>query len=84
MLWRARRRMHLLQHELSPTSGIEGTRIEADAITDTMKHYRDKHLESFAQQEAPFSSLVFTDSLTAYRRIRSHGLNIAQTLAGEK
>jgi phosphate:Na+ symporter len=57
---------------------------EADAITETMKDYRDKHLAAFAQEASPLASLMFTDSLTAYRRIRSHTLNVAQALAGEK
>lgn len=57
---------------------------EADQITDSMKSFRDEHLENFAQEQAsPLSSLVFTDTLTAYRRIRSHTLNIAQALTRE-
>lgn len=51
---------------------------EADAIMKTMKDYRDEHLRTFAHEASPLASLVFTDSLTAYRRIRSHTLNIAQ------
>ena len=57
---------------------------EADQITDSMKSFRDEHLENVAQEQAsPLSSLVFTDTLTAYRRIRSHTLNIAQALTRE-
>ncbi len=57
---------------------------EADQITDSMKSFRDEHLENFAREQAsPLSSLAFTDTLTAYRRIRSHTLNIAQAIARE-
>ena len=64
---------------------LERAKSDADEITETMKDYRDKFLEEFAAKEStPLASLVFTDSLTAYRRVRSHALNVAQTVVGEK
>lgn len=57
----------------------------ADTINHTAKDYRDKHLEHFAtEQTSSIAGLIFTDLLSSYRRIRSHTLNIAQALAGEK
>ena len=58
----------------------EGTRIHA-----LMKIYRKQHLERLAREQAnPLSSLVFTDILTDYRRMKDHVLNIAESQAGEK
>ncbi len=60
-------------------------RVHGDSITHEMKESRGKHL---ARVEAgiagPFASLIFTDMLNAYRRIKDHGLNIAEAIAGEK
>jgi phosphate:Na+ symporter len=64
---------------------ITKARSEGDAVTHTVKNSRDKHLAHFANSHSsPLSSLVFTDMLTAYRRVKDHALNIAETLAGEK
>jgi Na+/phosphate symporter len=50
-----------------------------------VKHYRNSHLARLERKEtAPLASLVFMDMLSAYRRIKDHGLNIAEVLAGEK
>ncbi len=58
----------------------EGTRIHA-----LMKIYRKQHLERLAREQVnPLSSLVFTDILTDYRRMKDHVLNIAESQAGEK
>jgi phosphate:Na+ symporter len=56
-----------------------------DAITHEMKEYRARHLERVGTEQAsPLASLIFTDMLNAYRRLKDHGLNIAEALAGEK
>jgi len=56
-----------------------------DAITHLVKQYRTKHLERVESGHIlPLKSLIFTDILTSYRRIKDHGLNIAEALAGEK
>jgi phosphate:Na+ symporter len=58
---------------------------EGDTITHRVKHYRNSHLARLERKEtAPLASLVFMDMLSAYRRIKDHGLNIAEVLAGEK
>ena len=55
------------------------------AITHTVKEYRTKHLARVGTgTTTPLKSLIYTDMLTAYRRIRDHAYNIAEVLAGEK
>jgi phosphate:Na+ symporter len=60
-------------------------RVSGDAITYEMKEARDKHLDRLADKKTdPLASLIFIDMLNAYRRIKDHGLNIAEAVAGEK
>lgn len=54
-------------------------------ITHVMKDYRQRHLDRLAEGKVtPLSSLVYTDMLNSYRRIKDHTLNIAEVAAGEK
>lgn len=54
-------------------------------ITALMKECRSKHLERVGTTlTTPLMSLIYTDMLNAYRRIKDHALNIAEVLAGEK
>ncbi len=54
-------------------------------VTSLMKKYRAEHITRVESGKAtPIKSLIFTDILNAYRRIKDHGLNIAEVLAGEK
>lgn len=72
--------------ERNDTSDILG-RAESDsgAITRQMKEYRNLHLQRLSESKAsPLSSLVFTDMLNNYRRMKDHALNIAEVIAGEK
>lgn len=58
---------------------------KARAITRYMKEYRAKHLERVEKGLAsPLKSLIYTDMLSAYRRIKDHAFNIAEVLVGEK
>ncbi|MHB0946792.1 MAG: Na/Pi cotransporter family protein [Sedimentisphaerales bacterium] len=55
------------------------------SITELMKRYRREHIARVSSGEAtPVKSLIYTDMLNAYRRIKDHGLNIAEVLSGEK
>ena len=64
---------------------LSKARVQGDAITHEMKESRDKHLSRMETKHAPpLASLVFTDVLNAYRRIKDHGLNIAEAVAGQK
>lgn len=75
------------------TSGVKGERPETvskantqgEAITHTIKDLRTRHLEKMGEKGVtPLSSLIYTDILNAYRRVKDHALNIAEALAGEK
>ena len=58
---------------------------DGKSITELMKRYRSEHLARISSGLAtPLKSLVYTDMLNSYRRIKDHGLNIAEVLAGEK
>jgi len=56
-----------------------------DEITHLIKEYRTNHLERVEKGDlSPLKSLIITDMLNAYRRVKDHALNIAEVLAGEK
>lgn len=56
-----------------------------EEITHMIKETRDEHLARVGSEGAtPLGSLVFTDMLNAYRRVKDHAVNIAEALAGEK
>jgi phosphate:Na+ symporter len=58
---------------------------DAAKVIKVMKDFRHEHLETFARQSHnPLMSLVYTDMLTAFRRLRDHAFNVAEVLAGEK
>ncbi len=65
--------------------GLTKARVSGDAITYEMKEARDRHLDRLADKlTEPLASLIFIDMLNAYRRVKDHGLNIAEAVAGEK
>jgi phosphate:Na+ symporter len=54
-------------------------------ITIAMKQYRTAHLERVGTgTTTPLKSLIFTDMLNAYRRIKDHAFNIVEVVIGEK
>jgi phosphate:Na+ symporter len=58
---------------------------KGNAVTKFMKECRSRHLIRVGDGKAtPLKSLIYTDMLSAYRRIKDHGFNIAEVLAGEK
>ncbi|VGO20055.1 Na/Pi cotransporter family protein [Pontiella sulfatireligans] len=58
---------------------------DSDVITRQMKEYRRLHLLRLSESKSsPLHSLVFTDMLNDYRRMKDHALNIAEVVAGEK
>jgi len=66
--------------DVLPTAESKGK-----SVTELMKRYRSEHLARVSRGEAtPLKSLIYTDMLNAYRRIKDHGLNVAEVLAGEK
>jgi phosphate:Na+ symporter len=60
-------------------------RTKGIAVTNLMKECRDRHLVRVGDGVVlPLMSLIYTDMLTAYRRIKDHAFNIAEVLAGAK
>ena len=58
---------------------------QGEAITHFIKECRTKHLQRVGTTHtSPLKSLIFTDMLNSYRRIKDHTLNIAEALAGIK
>ncbi|MDA0989814.1 MAG: Na/Pi cotransporter family protein [Verrucomicrobia bacterium] len=57
---------------------------QGDAVTHVIKQCRDRHQGRLETgKESPQMSLIYADMLTAYRKIRGHALNIAETIAKE-
>jgi phosphate:Na+ symporter len=55
------------------------------AVTNFMKECRERHLARVGEGVVTaLMSLIYTDMLTAYRRIKDHAFNIAEVLIGEK
>jgi phosphate:Na+ symporter len=58
---------------------------QGDLITEQFYEFRNRHLARLSETTVePLLSLIYGDMLNAYRRVRDHILNIAETLAGEK
>ncbi|MCF7848344.1 MAG: Na/Pi cotransporter family protein [Kiritimatiellales bacterium] len=58
---------------------------DSERVTQQMKEYRRLHLVRLSESTtSPLHSLVFTDMLNNYRRMKDHALNIAEVIAGEK
>jgi phosphate:Na+ symporter len=58
---------------------------DGELITRHMKDYRHLHLIRLSENKVPaLKSLVYTDMLNNYRRMKDHALNIAEVIAGEK
>lgn len=64
---------------------LSKARIQGAAIDVFVKDSRRRHLAQVGNESAnPRSTLIFTDMLNAYQRVKDHVLNIAEALAGEK
>ncbi len=55
---------------------------EGKGITRLVKAFRSSHLQRVESGEVtPLKSLVYTDMISGYRKIKDHGLNIVETYA---
>jgi len=64
---------------------ISKAQTDGDQITRQMKEYRRLHLIRLSEKKVPpLKSLVYTDILNNYRRMKDHAFNIAEVIAGEK
>ena len=58
---------------------------DSDMINSLFKKCRRDHITRIEKKSVvPLSSLIFIDILQSYRKVKSHALNIAEALAGEK
>ncbi len=59
--------------------------IRGMAVTKYMKECRSRHMARVeAGKVSPMKSLIYTDMLTSYRRIKDHAFNVAEVVVGEK
>jgi len=69
----------------NPAEFLSQAHTKSNGITSLVKEFRTKHLARVeCGQASPLKSLIYTDMLTSYRRIKDHILNIAEVVAGEK
>jgi phosphate:Na+ symporter len=56
-----------------------------DGITHRIRELRNQHLVQVAQRRSePLVTVIYTDMLNAYRRVKDHAMNVAEAVAGEK
>jgi phosphate:Na+ symporter len=68
-----------------PAGFLSEAYTKSNGITSLVKESRTKHLARVESgKSSPLKSLIYTDMLTSYRRIKDHILNIAEVLGGEK
>jgi phosphate:Na+ symporter len=64
---------------------ISKANIRGESITHYIRECRSRHLQRVGtERTSPLKSLIITDLLNSYRRIKDHGFNIAEALAGKK
>jgi phosphate:Na+ symporter len=74
-----------LEQEVNTQEYFSEMRTKGLAVTNLMKECRQRHLARVGEGVvSPLMSLIYTDMLTDYRRIKDHAFNIAEVLAGEK
>jgi len=55
-----------------------------DEITHRVRGMRDRHLADVSRTKTdPLVTVIYTDMLNAYRRVKDHAMNVAEALAGE-
>jgi phosphate:Na+ symporter len=56
-----------------------------EGISHQVRRLRNQHLAEVAKtRPAPLVTVIYTDMLNAYRRVKDHAMNVAEALAGEK
>jgi phosphate:Na+ symporter len=64
---------------------ISKTQVQGDAVTQKFRKARENHLKRVSESRVdPLSSVLFTDSLNAYRRVKDHMTNISEAIVGVK
>ncbi len=58
---------------------------QSDSITHKVRQIRTRHVSRLAKERKdPQITMILSDMINDYRRIKDHALNIAEALAGEK
>ncbi|VAX16211.1 Sodium-dependent phosphate transporter [hydrothermal vent metagenome] len=58
---------------------------QSDAINHEVRRIRKHHLAKLSgERKDPLITMIYSDMLNGYRRIKDHALNIAEALSGEK
>ncbi|WP_233231566.1 Na/Pi cotransporter family protein [Tichowtungia aerotolerans] len=71
--------------QIDDTGILSQAETDGNLITRQMKDFRSQHLIRLSEERVPaLKSLVYTDMLNNYRRMKDHALNIAEVIAGEK
>jgi len=64
---------------------VSKARSLSEGISHRVRQLRNQHLANVAVQgPEPLVTVIYTDMLNAYRRVKDHALNVAEALAGEK
>ncbi len=64
---------------------LNKAKTKGQAVTYKMKECRSNHLKRVENEEVTYyKSLIYTDMLTCYRRIKDHTFNIAEVFSGQK
>ena len=64
---------------------VSRARSMGEGISHHMRRLRNQHLAEVSDHRPePLVTVIYTDMLNAYRRVKDHALNVAESLAGEK
>ena len=64
---------------------VSKARSISEGISHRVRRLRNQHLAEIADNRpTPLVTVIYTDMLNAYRRVKDHALNVAEAVAGEK
>ena len=64
---------------------VTKARSMSEGISHQVRRLRNRHLAEVSDHRPePLVTVIYTDMLNAYRRVKDHALNVAEALAGEK
>lgn len=64
---------------------VSKARSISEGISHHIRRLRNQHLADVSDRRPePLVTVIYTDVLNAYRRVKDHALNVAESLAGEK
>ena len=68
-----------------PADYLHRARTEDDSITHFYKDLRAEHMNRIVSGECEvLTGMIYADMMQAYRKVKSHALNIAEAISGEK